>query len=128
MGYNLFLDDIRMPEDVYNYTGIIDYNLKGWVIVRNYDDFVLRVKCNDLPDIISFDHDLGLDHYEHQNTKIPYDEYEEKTGYHCAKWLIDYCLNNNIYLSSKIYIHSMNTVGAKNIESLFKSYYKIYKK
>jgi hypothetical protein len=53
--------------------------------------------------------------------------YEEKTGYHCAKWFIEYCIDNHYTISPKIYIHSMNHAGAKNIESLFRTYDKIHR-
>jgi len=51
---------------------------------------------------------------------------EEKTGYHCAKWMINYCLDNNLNLPKKILIHSMNIVGSQNIISLFETFNKIY--
>ena len=50
----------------------------------------------------------------------------EKTGYHCAKWLIEYCIDNNEKLPAEIYIHSMNPAGSMNIKSLFETYYKLY--
>jgi hypothetical protein len=57
-----------------------------------------------------------------KNFFIP--KYEEKTGYHCAKWLIDYCIDNKLELPKTILIHSMNPVGSRNIKSLFDSYFK----
>jgi hypothetical protein len=118
--YNLFLDDFREPEDVFGYTNNQLY-LIGWVIVRNYDEFVKTIIEKGIPDMISFDHDLADEHYEsHQE----YDQYTEKTGYHCAKWLIYYCIDNNKKLPTEILIHSMNTVGSLNIKSLFESYWK----
>ena len=40
--------------------------------------------------------------------------HKEKTGYECAKWLIDYCIENN--LECPMYVcHSMNPVGRDNI-------------
>lgn len=123
----LFLDDVRIPLDVYSYTNDKIY-LDNWDIVRNYDSFLFNIKNNGMPDIISFDHDLGYVHYQHQNMKTPYNEYVEKTGYHCAKWLIEYSIDNNIEIPSKILIHSMNIVGSKNIESLFTTYNKVFKK
>lgn len=126
MNYNLFLDDFRMPSDAFNYMPNPMYNNLAWMIVRNYDQFVDCITKNGVPEIISFDHDLSEIHYSHQNTEIPYEEYDEKTGYHCAQWLIYYCLDNNKKLPRIILIHSMNIVGAKNIDSLFKTYLKIH--
>ena len=39
----------------------------------------------------------------------------------CAKWLIEYCLDNNKNLP-EYYVHSANPVGAKNIKSLLDSF------
>ena len=62
----LYLDDLRpIPE--------------GFDGVRSFEEFVGYVTANGLPDYISFDHDLG----------------EEKSGYDCAKWLVEYCLDHN---------------------------------
>jgi len=54
------------------------------------------------------------------------DTFTEKTGYHCAKWLIDYCMDNNEELPKEIIIHSMNPYGSRNIKSLFDTYIKVY--
>ena len=54
-------------------------------------------------------------------------EFKEKTGYDCAKWLINYCMDNQLELPETILIHSMNPVGSLNIKSLFDSYYKSLK-
>ncbi len=129
--YNLFLDDTRNPKEVYEYTFRYLYLEKEWKIVKNYDEFVNTIQINGIPNIISFDHDLGLEHYIHQYTKseeIPYDQYTEKTGYDCAKWLIDYCIENKLELPKMILIHSMNVIGAQNIASLFNTYEKIHGK
>jgi hypothetical protein len=47
--------------------------------------------------------------------------------YDCAKWLINYCIDNKKELPAEILIHSMNPVGSANIKSLFDSYYKFKK-
>lgn len=128
MNYNLFLDDVREPDDVFGYTGNQLY-LIGWKIVRNYDQFVRCIEKNGIPKAISFDHDLGSESYKYVNHKnIAYDKihkYGEKTGFDCAKWLIDYCINNKLELPETILIHSMNVTGAANIKSLFDTYNKV---
>jgi hypothetical protein len=98
-----------------------------WIIVRNYEQFIDAVIKRGIPNIVSFDHDLGPEAYKHQ-TEIPYDQFTEKTGYHCAKWFINYCIDYKYTISPKVYIHSMNPVGTKNIESLFTTYEKIYRR
>ena len=110
----LFLDDLRQPPDF------------TWDVVRSYDQFITWIKLNGVPDIISFDHDLGQEHYEFVDwsgnaigTEIPYDKFTEKTGYDCAKWLVEQGL-----LPRKYQVHSMNIVGKKNIEFIMESAYR----
>ena len=81
-----------------------------------------------MPDGISFDHDLGDIHYEikstHENWESYYQEAQrEMTGYDCAKWLCDYCLENNIELP--VYsVHSANTIGRVNIQKYLENFCK----
>jgi len=122
--YNLFLDDIRHPYDCISYMpspGI--YSKYLWKTVRNYDEFVSFITQNGLPDLISFDHDLADSHYHpdmHNGQEAynrHYAEFTEKTGMDCAKWLIDYCMDNNKELPDFV-VHSMNPAGGENIKSL----------
>lgn len=123
--YNLFLDDFRRPEDAFNYMGLPIYNLEDWVVVKNYYAFISIIEGKGIPDVISFDHDLADEHYKQQDFNYDAEDYE-KTGYHCAKWLIDYCLDNQKELPKKIIVHSMNPYGSMNIKSLFESYFKVH--
>lgn len=121
----VFLDDIREPEEVFDYTNNQLY-LLNWIIVRNYNEFIKETLKNGLANTYSFDHDLGYEHYEFTGTySIPYSIYKEKTGYDCAKWLIEYCIDNKLKLPETILIHSMNRAGAANIKSLFDTYNKV---
>lgn len=113
----LFLDDSRRAPDF------------TWDVVRNYAEFVSYISLHGMPDMISFDHDLGQEHYDHycstigpvsievdlNKIQIPYQTFTEKTGYDCAKWLIVHCMDNKLRLPSYM-VHSMNPVGKKNIE------------
>ncbi len=99
--------------------------------VKSYDEFIKYIKQNGIPDMLWFDHDLGGNSYslyrKHQGYKgsnINYDEYDEKTGYHCAKWLVDYCLDNNLTFKAEVHAHSMNEVGRKNILSILDNFKK----
>jgi hypothetical protein len=104
----LFLDDIRKPLT------------PDWDVVRNYAGFVEYIEANGVPDIISFDHDLAFEHYPLAETnpglKIPYKTYTEKTGYDCAKWLVE----RGDELPKTVIVHSFNPVGAENIARLFR--------
>lgn len=115
MSYNLFLDDVRDPNKFLQ-------SIKTWVIARDYNQFVNIITERGLPEFISFDHDLAFEHYPfndpNQDGKtISYNVYTEKTGYHCAQWLINYCLDKAQKLPP-FQVHSMNPVGRENIKQL----------
>jgi hypothetical protein len=130
--YCLFLDDVRMPKDVYEYTNNPIYLLDNWIIVRNYYAFITLTQNMGIAAGYSFDHDLADEHYDKQIVKGQtyeqiYEMFNEKTGYHCAEWLIYYCIDNKKELPATILIHSMNPAGSLNIKSLFDTYYKSLK-
>lgn len=120
----LYLDDQRTPTKT-----IPGY--EPWFVVRNYAQFTEWITTHGIPDLISFDHDLANEHiddyfrqklafgYQHPN----YDEYTEKTGLDCAKWLVEYCQEKNISLKG-CSVHSHNPVGASNIHSLLNGFKK----
>lgn len=107
MSYNLFLDDCREPNKFLN-------DIRAWVVVRNYSDFVKTVTERGLPDFISYDHDLADEHYVQS---VDYTKFKEKTGYDCALWLINYCQKTKNPLPNW-QVHSMNPVGRININDL----------
>ena len=96
----LYLDDIRNPKT------------KGWIVLRNYDEFVNYISINGLPEEISFDHDLGEEVV-----------FENKNGYDCAKWLCEYCWGNGLPLPTWN-VHSANPVGRDNIVAILQSFEK----
>lgn len=111
----------------------------NWIVVRNYEEFVDLVSKTGLENIetISLDHDLGpiaMSEYFNNvspNYVLDYNNLvEEKTGYDCAKWLIEHYYENYhvdeelISRNSKrkigivfprIYTHSANPIGSANI-------------
>jgi hypothetical protein len=127
----LFLDDWRQPIDCVSYmnTRGVDCGVyyKDWVIVRSYLQFVKWIEENGLPDVISFDHDLAdVEELKEELSKEHWFDTEnnkEYTGMDCAKWLVNYCLDNNLSLPDYI-VHSANPAGVKNIEGLFISFKK----
>lgn len=128
MRYNLFLDDIRQPNEVANYCHpslASIYRKLEWVIVRNYEQFVETVREKGLPDIVSFDHDLSEIHYD-PSTWTESFRYKEKTGYDCAKWFGEYIVDNKLKIPD-ILIHSQNPVGKENITCYFSNFKKYYK-
>jgi hypothetical protein len=112
----LFLDDSRKAPDF------------TWDTVRSFDQFIAYIRIHGVPDIISFDHDLGDEHYAvYQDTphvseekgQEHYEQFTEKTGYDCAKWLVE----NNM-LPEEYRVHSMNPVGALNIRFVMDAAYR----
>lgn len=129
---NLFLDDVRQPEMAFDYTNNPIYTNLQWDIVRNYDEFVSYIETNGLPNLISFDHDLADEHYtpaihwNDYNKSKEYQEsqqYKEKTGMECAKWLVDYCIDKKEKLPIFL-CHSQNPVGADNIMGYLNNFLK----
>jgi hypothetical protein len=135
--YYLFLDDERMPVNrnretqmsAHDLTGDKRYFLYDWLIVRNFGEFVKTIEEKGIPLVCSFDHDLKDFHYYHYSTytvytgKIDY-TVVEGTGYECAKWLINYLMDNNLD-APEILTHTQNRVGGKNIRMLFEELEKI---
>jgi hypothetical protein len=129
MNYYLFLDDVREPHNV----TWVNIPLFGWTIVRTYKDFVDIVRKQGLPKFVTFDHDLAFEHLpggvgymgdpRADTYKIPYDNFQEKTGYHAAQFMIEYCLEHNLPFP-EYEVHSMNPVGKSNIKSLIESFKK----
>lgn len=90
----IYLDDLRTPLD------------NSWFIIRSHHDFIHKISTSfNQIECISFDHDLG----------------EEKTGFDCAKYLVEYCINNNV-IPPQTYVHSANPVGRENIILLINNY------
>jgi len=118
----LFLDDIRQPKDAINLVPSHFNKMyweTDWYVVKDYKEFVKWISFHGLPDLVSFDHDLADIHYE-----VDFSDWEfssdqlgvEETGLDCAKWLVDYCVDNGFSLPKYI-VHSANPAGRKNIQS-----------
>lgn len=129
MDFNLFLDDIRHPYDAFYYLKDSKYLQLKWVVVRSFDEFIKVIKRDGLPNLVSFDHDLADEHYGLVGqSDLTLNEYyyqgdREMTGYDCAKWLCDYCYDNNLKFPTFL-VHSANTVGADNIRYYIKNFLK----
>jgi hypothetical protein len=106
MSYYMFLDDLRNPQDV----TWVNLPKVDWVVVRNYAQFRDYIETNGFPKFISFDHDLADEHYA--GTGYMGSSYSEKTGYDCAKWLVEVCLDSWIELPDFV-VHSMNLLARR---------------
>lgn len=112
----LWLDDKRNPweKDWIKFSPIKEPIEIIWV--KKYHEFVSWITEHGLPDAICFDHDLSDIH-------IKKSTYNEKTGMDCAKWLVEYCLDNKVKLP-KYNIQSSNPAGKDNIDGLLKGFIK----
>ncbi len=121
MKERIYLDDVRTPID------------KDWIIARNYDEFVRIVNAYGLENIktISLDHDLGDSAMKewhknvYHNYTLDYNNITEKTGYDCAKWLVEQWMNGKPVVD--VYTHSANAIGAANIMGYINNYRHINK-
>jgi hypothetical protein len=124
MSYRLFLDDVRDP---YKVTWV-QMPLGPWVIARDYAEFCGIIETKGVPEFVAFDHDLADEHYRpsmynpdrHYSNYYTDGTFREKTGYDCAKWLIEYCFEKKLPLPARV-CHSMNPIGRENIQKLFES-------
>jgi hypothetical protein len=134
---NLFLDDIRVPAQTFIVNGVKEpislqevsgVKPEDWVIVRNYEDFVSHIRHCGVPSKVSFDHDLCHEHMDHYLKQIEkgretfdYSHSKVKTGLHCASYLIEYCVENNLDFP-QYFIHTYNHIGYQNIKQEIEKY------
>ena len=115
----LWLDDIKNPfVEGMDWWFTIQYLKEEYLEIddeecevfwaKTQSEFENYIKENGLPDLISFDNDLGIGNGE---------------GYDCAKWLVEYCMNNNVHLP-EWYVHSTNPVAQENINQLLLNFTK----
>jgi hypothetical protein len=122
----IYLDDYRIPKN------------NDWMIVKNYDEFTSVIRNVGLSNIeeIQFDHDLGdkaiMEYYMNTSKTFTIDYnliHPEMTGYDCAKFLVDFYVDNG-YTKEEfpfVYTHSANPVGRANIEGYLNGFFKVNK-
>jgi hypothetical protein len=126
-GTLLWLDDIRNPLEN-NWLSLSPITPTEVVWVKSYDEFTNWITENGLPEAICFDHDLGMEVAVNARSKGMSKRKSkelkklEKTGYDCAKWLIDYCLDRDDHPLPLYNIQSANPVGKENIDGCLKHY------
>lgn len=128
----LWLDDIRNPHLanwLMQYAPRFAYGEGEVIWVKGYTEFVDWIKTNGLPDMIAFDHDLGKDEalLKIQNgmskRKARIERRETMSGHDCAKWLVEYCMDNDLELP-KWTVQSANPTGRDNINGLLNNFRK----
>jgi hypothetical protein len=108
----LYLDDCRVPNDP---------NID---VVHNYNEFVAYFNSHEMPNVISFDHDIDIEHcptraqaqQRDDGWRVPYEDYTVPTGLECAKWLVEHNMPVRGWQ-----VHSANPVGADNIRKVMKA-------
>ena len=122
----LWLDDVREPYSYfsvkrqsgawlrnYNYytNNIFSKYNPNFIWVKNLDEFKEYIMSNEMPDMISLDHDIRPRNYygQHEN------------GADVAKWLVNYCKENGIKMPLSV-AHSANHEGAKRINDILATF------
>jgi hypothetical protein len=121
MRHKVYLDDVRTPVD------------PGWIVVRNYEEFVQKVQDLGMENIelISLDHDLGPSAMQewhsnvYYNYTLDYNNITEKTGMDCTKWLINKWLDGKPVVD--VVVHSANAVGSANMMGMINNYRHIHR-
>lgn len=121
----LWLDDLRNPlEGKWIECFAPEFKDSGYIIwVLSYEEFIGWIGKNGLPQKICFDHDLGEDVAIKLVSKgVNKKKAREvkklaKSGYDCAKWLVDYCIDHDQQIP-EWNIQSANPVGKENINGL----------
>lgn len=127
--YHLFLDDERKPGHV----TWVNLPSASYEVVRNFYEFVNIIEQRGIPEFVSFDHDLGEEHYKQMMYDMQknssgqmlfeiadviedHDYGETPTGYDCAKWLVQHCIAYDLRFPEYA-VHSMNPIGAERIKT-----------
>jgi hypothetical protein len=98
----VFLDDMLLPNQIYHTSN------DEWVVVKTVDEVKELLKAGGVSHL-SLDNDLGPDQQE---------------GYTIVNWMIE----NSIWPTEEVYIHSHNVVRKKYmIDSVKRYYYDGYK-
>lgn len=116
----LWLDDIRNPfsaDWVMQFAPEYLEDDSTIIWVKNFNEFTNWITKNGLPNAVGFDHDLN----DFNEIGV------EKTGMDCAKWLIDYCMDNDVKLY-EWFVQSANPAGVDNINGILNNYKKFQQK
>lgn len=115
MTWKLFIDDERNPMDVKwgAWEDQASYRDMDWIIARDWPEVIELIYHIGMPDLISFDHDLGEG---------------KSTGYDIAKSLVELAIDtpdrHSFSDDFRFMIHSKNPVGAENIRHYLNNYFK----
>jgi hypothetical protein len=122
----IFLDDTREIDQIPSW-------IEEWKTVKNYKEFTDTIEkywvvSGELPELISFDHDLALEHTLDRANKsidapIFYSKFKEKTGKDCAEWLVAFADQHKLIIK-RACTHDDNLLGSLRIEDIINTYKK----
>lgn len=128
----LWLDDIRNPRDTK--VDWLQYSPIGYdvnvVWVKSYAQFIKYITEFGLPDGICFDHDLGkiteieLRQQGYSKEAARKAKQEEKSGYDCVNWLIEYCMDHECDVPP-VGFQTSNPVGKENMMMKINNFRKV---
>lgn len=122
------LDDVRDPKDCYLHgekKKLVDFSgipAGSWNIVRDYDQFIFKIKKYGIPLAISFDNDLAPQHYkDYQKAALSgyfdWQFVQPKMGLHALTYILELCKKENKKIP-KIYIHTANHFARAEMERI----------
>lgn len=127
----LWLDDQRDPYKYLNtksksatfarnkqfYDNLLKQYNANFVWVKNLYQFIDYIEKNGIPQFVSFDHDLNN---RGGGEGLSDEQKINNNGVNCAKWLVNYCKQNNQPLP-KFYVHSANPKHGPEINMVLTS-------
>ena len=121
--YYLFLDEKRQPRHIH----WLDLPDAKWTIARNIEEFKEVVDEKGIPLFVSFGNDLTFEHRKHFTdnhcSSFDFDLFTD-TGYHCAKYLVKKCLEQDKKIPS-FECHSKNVIARSKIREYLRDSRKI---
>ena len=97
----LYVDDVRELSD--------QQLEEGWCLARSFHEAIIKLELLEFQEL-SLDHDLAS-----------FYGMKEMTGMDIVNWLVQRKMDG-LYVPPKIYVHSANIVGSKNMMLTIKQY------
>ncbi len=121
MSYYLFLDDIRVPEEV---TWVNLPQGVHWEISKSYYEFETMIRNHGVPKYVSYDCDLCDEHYEsyfrdQEHYPVRYRNFKQKCGIDCVEHLIAVCAAAGIP-HPQYSIHTKNNHAGPHMDAIIK--------
>ncbi len=126
MTYNIFIDDVLRPIDIYNrHLPANPIYKEQFVVLKSFNQFVKYIEeqfkiDGTYPGFISFDYLLAEVTMQVRDDRQIFfnDDSYTPSGVECAEWLVNFCKKNNLPIPKYI-VHDINTYGKKQISKVF---------